>query len=136
MKTLLSTLDKIMFMQVLHNDKLIYFVFSWMGTFMRVCHYCLTIIPVHTIITSIARCGITRGTGTMNTINEIKSMSREEKLKVMEALWEDLSRDEEKLASPDWHGDALRETEKRVTAGEEDRVDWSDAKKELRKRFE
>jgi len=54
----------------------------------------------------------------------------------MEALWEDLSHDEEKVASPDWHGDALRETEKRVATGKEDRVGWSDAKKELRKRFE
>jgi len=77
-----------------------------------------------------------KGTNTMNTINDIKNLSREEKLKVMEALWEDLSHDEEKVASPDWHGDALRETEKRVATGKEDRVGWSDAKKELRKRFE
>jgi hypothetical protein len=72
----------------------------------------------------------------MNTIIEIKSLSREEKLKVMEALWEDLSQEEEKVASPNWHGDSLRETEIRVTNGKEDVVVWSDAKKELRKRFD
>ncbi len=72
----------------------------------------------------------------MNALNEIKNLSREEKLKVMEALWEDLSQDEEKVASPEWHGEALRETEKQAANGKEDILNWSDAKKELRKRSE
>ena len=65
----------------------------------------------------------------MNALNEIMSLSREEKLKVMEALWEDLSHDEEKVVSPDWHRDALHETEKLFANGNEYSVDWSDAKK-------
>lgn len=76
------------------------------------------------------------GTRTMNALNEIMSLSREEKLKVMEALWEDLSHEEEKVVSPDWHRDALHETEKLLANGNEYSVDWSDAKKDLRKRFE
>jgi hypothetical protein len=32
---------------------------------------------------------------------EIKHLSREEKLRVMEATWEDLSRDAEQVESPD-----------------------------------
>jgi hypothetical protein len=61
-------------------------------------------------------------------------MSREEKLKAMHALWEDLARDEGSLESPLWHGDALRETEKRVHSGAEQVRDWDEAKAELRRR--
>jgi hypothetical protein len=66
----------------------------------------------------------------------IHQMSRLEKLSAMEALWEDLSRDEKALESPAWHEDALRETERRVAAGEEKPLDWEAAKKELRQRFQ
>ena len=69
----------------------------------------------------------------MSTI-ELQGMSREEKLKVMHALWEDLARDEDSLESPTWHGDALRETEKRVNSGAEPVRDWDKAKTELRRR--
>ena len=70
-----------------------------------------------------------------NTI-EIKLLSREEKLRVMEALWEDLSNEDEQVESPEWHKKALRETERRRSSGEEKIVDLYDAKKELRKRAE
>ena len=70
-----------------------------------------------------------------NTI-EIKQLSREEKLRVMEALWEDLSHEEGEIESPDWHNKALQETERRLNSSQEKIVDWQDAKKELRKRFE
>lgn len=61
-------------------------------------------------------------------------MSREEKLKVMHALWEDLARDEDAVESPEWHGDVLRETEERVRSGVEQARDWDEAKAELRNR--
>jgi len=70
-----------------------------------------------------------------NTI-EIKQLSREEKLRVMEAIWEDLSNEEDQIESPDWHKKALQETERRLSSGQEKIVDWQDAKKDLRKRFE
>ncbi len=70
-----------------------------------------------------------------NTI-EIKQLSREEKLRVMEAIWEDLSTENELIESPEWHKDALQETERRLSSGQEKIMEWQDAKKELRKRFE
>lgn len=70
-----------------------------------------------------------------NTI-ESKQLSREEKLSVMEAIWEELSNEEEQVESPDWHKKALQETELRFSTGQEKVVDWQDAKKELWKRFE
>ena len=66
-----------------------------------------------------------------NTI-ETKHLSREEKLRVMEAIWEDLLNEEEQIESPDWHKKALQETEHRLSSGQEKIVDWQDAKKEFR----
>ena len=69
-------------------------------------------------------------------IAEIHALPRTEKLRLMELLWEDLSADESSLESPEWHGSVLRETEDRWQAGKEEPLDWSMAKKELRRRFE
>jgi len=49
----------------------------------------------------------------------LQEMSREEKLKTMELLWEDLSRDEKLVDSPAWHEEALKETGARYRAGQE-----------------
>jgi len=70
-----------------------------------------------------------------NTI-KIAHLSRAEKLRVMEAIWEDLTHEKESLESPDWHNNALRETEHRLSTGQEQIVEWHQAKSELRKRFE
>jgi hypothetical protein len=55
----------------------------------------------------------------MKDIMEIKQWSREEKLQVMEAIWEDLSQEDQFVQSPAWHESLLRETEQRVQSGEE-----------------
>lgn len=67
---------------------------------------------------------------------DITTLSRKEKLRMMEALWADLSKDETSMESPAWHEGALSETRARYDAGQEKIMDWQDAKKELRKRFE
>ena len=64
---------------------------------------------------------------------EIQQLPREEKLRLMEAVWADLSRDEAEVESPAWHADALRETTERVARGEEKILDWEQAKTKLRK---
>jgi Putative addiction module component len=68
----------------------------------------------------------------MSTL-EIQQMPRREKLRLMEALWADLSRDEAEVESPAWHADALRETAERVARGEEESLSWDQAKAKLRK---
>ncbi|MEA3359315.1 MAG: addiction module protein [Thermodesulfobacteriota bacterium] len=72
----------------------------------------------------------------MQSTIEIRNLSREEKLRVMETIWEDLSREDEEVQSPDWHQKALQETERRLNSGQEKIADWQVAKKELRERFE
>jgi len=70
-----------------------------------------------------------------NTI-EIRRLSREDKLRVMEAIWEDLSKEGEEVESPNWHQKSLQKTEQRLSSGQEKVLDWHVAKKELRERFE
>jgi hypothetical protein len=65
------------------------------------------------------------------TALEIKMMPRSEKLKLMESLWADLSRDEAELESPEWHADALHETAERRARGQEPLLDWDQAKVKL-----
>jgi hypothetical protein len=68
----------------------------------------------------------------MQATLQLDRMTREEKLRVMEELWADLSRDEAQFESPPWHGDVLRERVEGVKSGKESFVDWETAKKKLR----
>ena len=70
------------------------------------------------------------------SIAELRKLPTTEKLKIIEALWEDLAADEESVPSPAWHEAELRKTEADFAAGRIEVLDWEDAKKELRKRFE
>jgi hypothetical protein len=70
------------------------------------------------------------------TIEAMRELPRSEKLKLMEALWEELSRPDDKFESPAWHATVLRETEERVREGKEQVLDWETAKKTLREKFE
>jgi hypothetical protein len=63
----------------------------------------------------------------------LKEMSRAEKIMALEAIWEDLSRNEAGFESPAWHQEELAATEQRVKSGEEQPIDWEQAKKQLRK---
>lgn len=67
------------------------------------------------------------------SVVEIQRMPRREKLKLMETLWAELSRDDAELESPAWHADALRETSERRARGQESLLDWEEAKAKLRK---
>jgi hypothetical protein len=54
----------------------------------------------------------------MSDTIETKHLSREEKLRVMEALWDDLSKDPEQVESPGWHRDVLDERKKKIENGQ------------------
>jgi hypothetical protein len=70
------------------------------------------------------------------TIQAVQQLPRSEKLKLMEALWEDLSRSDSEVQSPAWHADELAATEQRLAEGKEPILDWEAAKKDLRSRTE
>jgi hypothetical protein len=70
------------------------------------------------------------------TVEAVRKLPRVEKLRLMETLWEELSRPETEFESPKWHTKELAETERRMAQGKEQILDWETAKKKLRKRFE
>jgi hypothetical protein len=73
---------------------------------------------------------------TSRVTEAIENMSADEKLRLMEALWESLSGKEARLESPTWHKEALLETVVRHNAGKELQIEWDAAKHELRNRAE
>jgi hypothetical protein len=69
----------------------------------------------------------------MMKAEDIAKMSQDEKLFLLEIIWEDLSKTE--ISAPLWHEEALKETEARRAQGLEIAVDWKAAKDQLRSRF-
>ncbi len=68
----------------------------------------------------------------MNAV-AITNMTLEEKLATMEQIWDDLCQ-HQNVNTPEWHQDVLQNREKNHLAGQEEPVDWQQAKLEIRKR--
>ncbi len=65
----------------------------------------------------------------------LQEMTVEEKLLVMEEIWDDLLHASAEIPSPSWHGDVLRARELRVQEGISVYSDWSQAKKRIREQI-
>lgn len=50
-------------------------------------------------------------------VQEIKRMSRVERLQAMEALWDSLVDEESEIESPEWHRDVLEERRRKIETG-------------------
>ena len=61
----------------------------------------------------------------------LSEMTIEEKLQMMEALWDDLSRNPSGLAAPHWHGPMLSEREDAIEQGEDRFEDWNQARRKI-----
>ncbi len=61
----------------------------------------------------------------------LEEMTTEDKIRVMETIWDDLCKKDENIVSPSWHKDILDEREKAIENGKEEFVDWSKAKKQI-----
>lgn len=68
----------------------------------------------------------------MDVVLPLDRMTTAEKLRAMETLWADLSRNADTFESPAWHSDVLRERQQRIAEGKETFVDWEEAKRQLR----
>jgi hypothetical protein len=66
------------------------------------------------------------------SIESVRQLPRSEKLKLMETLWEELSRPDDQFESPAWHAKKLAATERRLAEGKEQMLDWEVAKEALR----
>lgn len=68
----------------------------------------------------------------MATTVDLQEMTTPDKLRLMEALWQNLSTTAEEIVSPQWHGEVLAERDRLIESGEETLIDWETAKKQLR----
>lgn len=66
----------------------------------------------------------------------LDQMTTIEKIQVMEALWEDLSKNSDEFVSPSWHGEILSRRNKTLSEGNDPIHDWNEAKERIRKTVE
>ncbi len=57
-----------------------------------------------------------------------------QKLELMEAIWEDLSKHDQTLESPSWHEEVFRDREQALAAGKATVSDWKEAKRRIREK--
>jgi len=50
-------------------------------------------------------------------INDVKKMSRAERLQAMEALWDSLLYENQEIGTPKWHEEVLEERKKTIADG-------------------
>ncbi len=67
----------------------------------------------------------------MNITLPLDKMTVEEKLRLMEEIWADLSRNPDSIPIPEWHLEVLREREQLVKEGKAEYVDLETAKREV-----
>lgn len=68
----------------------------------------------------------------MIALEDLHRLPLQQKLFVMEALWDDLSQIEGALSVPEWQKEILDEREVEIASGAASFVDWEDAKREIR----
>jgi len=59
----------------------------------------------------------------------LEQMSIEEKIQIMEIIWNNLCKNADSLSSPSWHKNILHEREDMIKNGDEEFVDWDKSKK-------
>jgi hypothetical protein len=69
---------------------------------------------------------------TVSALLELDKMTTVEKIRTMEQLWDDLSKNAENVLSPDWHDEILQQREEAVAEGKASFNDWETEKKRIR----
>lgn len=67
----------------------------------------------------------------MNIILPLDEMTNEEKIIIMEKIWEDLYK-KNAIESPLWHGDILKKRKEDVENGKEKILEWNEEKNNIR----
>ena len=66
-------------------------------------------------------------------INDVKKMSKAERLQAMERLWDSLLYENSEIETPEWHEKVLAERKKRIENGRAEFISLSDLKKSQRR---
>ena len=61
----------------------------------------------------------------------LEKMSTEEKIQIMEAIWNDLCKKADSISSPSWHEKVLHSREKGIRNGDDAFVDWNKARENI-----
>jgi len=69
----------------------------------------------------------------MNISLPLNEMTVEEKLQLMETLWDDLRHHADQMSPPDWHGELLAVREAANARGEDTFEDWETARQRIEK---
>ena len=72
----------------------------------------------------------------MTTELHIEKMTVAEKVDAMEVLWTDLSKNLKSDVLPDWHGKILSERYRSLEIGDDEVIDWIDAKEQIREKID
>ena len=64
----------------------------------------------------------------------VDKMTTDDKLRVLEEVWEDLARTPEEVPAPSWRAEVLLAREKRIAEGSAQFEDWDEAKRRIRER--
>lgn len=70
---------------------------------------------------------------TMDATLDLEQMTVPDKLRLMEALWQNLAACEQEIPSPVWHGAVLAERDRLLESGDDSFIPWESAKQELRR---
>ncbi len=68
----------------------------------------------------------------MHVALPLEKMTTQDKLGVIEEIWDDLTHNPTQVPSPVWHGEELKAREERLAKGMTRFSDWSDAKQRIR----
>lgn len=68
-------------------------------------------------------------------LTDLKSLSTQEKLQAMEALWDALCQDaNQSVPSPAWHAEELKSRDLAWSQGQQTTSPWSEAKQRIRQK--
>jgi hypothetical protein len=65
----------------------------------------------------------------------LQDMTTTDKIRVMEDIWNDLSKDNSGYSPPEWHNEILKIRKERAESGDVGFTDWEIAKKEIRNKI-
>jgi putative addiction module component (TIGR02574 family) len=56
-----------------------------------------------------------------------------QKLDLIETLWDDITKDDKAIESPNWHGEVLLDRQEALKAGKASGRDWDQAKERIKR---
>ena len=70
----------------------------------------------------------------MDALLPLDQMTAEEKLRALEAIWDDLCRNDEQIPVADWQKELLDHRQGQIAAGEAKFSDWETVRQSIRER--